>query len=222
MMKNITTTIALLLSTFGFSQYDIEIYRIKNDSVKSYVYNSLDEIIRNSRSCITDWSSGEGECKDRYGAYIIEKEGEKILEVYKNGNMRREVSIRKKVREGLTIIYHPISGIKFSELYYSAGKLWNVKYFDSNGEVISNGDFIDGTGILTFYRFSGTVAQELEYKKGQPNGSCTYYYSSKKVMESGSYKFGRPDGYWREYNTSGIEVQIAKMAMGLLVKTTQK
>ena len=221
-MKNIITVIALLFSSIAFSQYDIEVYRIKNDSVKSYVYNSLNEIIRNSRSCITDWASGEGSCNDRYGTYTIEKEGENKLEVYKNGNMRREVSIKKKVREGLTIIYNPTTGSKFAEMFYSAGKLWNVKYFDVKGELVNNGDFLDGTGILKIYRFTGTVCQEIEYKSGQPNGSCTYYYSLKKIMASGSYRFGRPDGYWREYNVNGIEVQVTKMAMGLLVKTTQK
>lgn len=221
-MKGFLFGIGVFVSSLLNGQYDIEIYKLKNDSVKHFVYSSPSEMLVNSRSCITDWKTGVGECKDKYGGYEISKEGENIIEIYKSGITRREINIKDKVKKGKTIVYHPKTGDKFAELYYDSGKLWNVKYFNDKGVELNNGGFTDGEGILKIYRFTNTVSQEIEYTKGQPFGSTTYYYSTGKIMASGSYKYGRPDGYWREYDTTGKEVQLTKMSMGLLVKTESK
>jgi len=100
--------------------------------------------------------------------------------------------------------------------------LYNAKYYDNEGKLRNNGDFLDGNGNLNFYRFSGSIAKVVEFKDGQASGTCSYYYSNGNVLATGTYKFGRPDGYWREYNQTGKEVQITKMAMGLVVKTETK
>lgn len=221
-MKNLLTVISVFVLSIVNGQYDIEVYKLKNDSVKHFVYSSFDEMLVNSRSCITDWSTGEGECKDKFGTYNISRQGESFIEVYKSGVTRREINIEDKVKKGKTLVYHPTTGAKFAEFYYDSGKLWNVKYFDSKGAIVNNGGFLNGEGILKIYRFSGSVSQEIEYAKGQPNGSSTYYYSTGRIMASGSHKFGRPNGYWREYNTTGKEVQLTKMSMGLLIKTESK
>lgn len=224
-MVNLKSILLIGLSVItiqGFAQYEIEDYKIKNDTVKAIVYSQESEWLYNSRACITDWESGEGECTDNYGKYQISVEHKRQLEVYKNGNVRREVTIKKKVVYGPMLMYHPVTGKLFAKFIFDKGKLFNAKFFDSEGKERDNGGFQDGTGNLNFYRFTGSIAKVVEFKEGQANGICSYYYSNGNVLATGTYKFGRPDGYWREYNRTGKEVQITKMAMGLVVKTETK
>lgn len=221
-MNKVLLMFLTLAGTTVFGQFEIENYKIKNDSVKATIYSNEKEWVYNGKACITDWKSGEGECTDKYGKYQITVEGEKQLEVYKNGNVRREITTKKKVIYGPMIIYNPKTGKLFAKFFFDKGKLYNAKFFDENGKERDNGGFIDGNGNLNFYRFTGTVSKVVEFKEGQANGTCSYYYSNGNVLANGTYKFGRPDGYWREYNKTGKEVQITKMAMGLVVKTESK
>lgn len=221
-MKAILGIIISIYSLNISAQFEIENYKIKNDLVKSLVYSTEEEWIYNRKACITDWKSGEGECSDNYGKYQITVEGKKQLEIYKNGQPRREITYVDKVIAGPVIIYNPKNGKIFAKFYFEKGKLHNASFFSNNGELMDNGGFKDGSGNLTFYRFTGSKMKVVEFKNGQANGSCSYYYSSGNVLATGSYKYGRPDGYWREYNQTGKEVQITKMAMGLVVKTESK
>ncbi len=177
------------------------------------------------QSCPNDWGiykTGEGGCSDEYGKYQVSMEGEKQLEVYKNGNVRREITIKKNFVYGPMIIYNPKNGKLFAKFIFDKGKLYNAFFYDENGKEINNGGFKNGNGNLNFYRFSGSIAKVVEFKEGQANDTCSYYYSNGNVLATGTYKFGRPNGYWREYNQSGKEVQITKMAMGLVVTTESK
>lgn len=214
----------LLLSSANLlkAQYKFENYRIQNDTVKSIVFSIEKEWLYNHKACITDWKSNEGECTDQYGKYSITKEGNSYLEVYKNGNVRREIKMNNKVVDGAMLVYNPKTGKLFAKFVYDEGKLFNVSYYNELGAEIDNGGFKDGNGILNFYRFTGSLSKVIEFNDGQPNGVASYYYSSGTVLATGAYKFGRPDGYWREYGRTGKEVQITKMAMGVLVKTESK
>ena len=211
-----------LLPLLAVGQYDFEDYKFQNDSIMEYVYRSPNNMVYNDRACITDVKTQEGECKDMYGKYTITREQDKLIEVYKNGTMRREVQFDQKVRTGLTTIYHPIIGYKFAEFNYKEGKLWNVTYFNQDGVVLDNGGFKDGAGNLNYFRFTGELQKTVAYQNGVASGNCSYYYADGKIMATGSYKYGRPDGWWREFNREGKEVQLTKMAMGILVKTEHK
>lgn len=221
-MKSLFTCFLLSFSFSSFGQFELENYKIKNDQVKSLVYSIEEEWIYNSKACITDWKTGEGECSDNYGKYQIAVEGEKKLEVYKNGSPRREITFDKKVISGPVIIYNPKNGKRFAQFTYQGGKLFNASFYNEKGEELNNGGFKDGSGNLTYYRFTGSKLKVVAFKDGQASGICSYYYSNGNVLATGSYKFGRPNGYWREYNQTGKEVQITKMAMGLVVKTESK
>lgn len=222
MIRNLHLAFCVIVSINTYAQFEIEDYKIKNDLVKSLVFSTEEEWVYNSKACITDWQSGEGECTDNYGKYQITVEGSKKLEVYKNGQPRREITFEKKVINGPIIIYNPKTGKTFAKLVFKTGKLFNASFFNDKGQELDNGGFKDGSGNLNFYRFTGSKLKVVEFKDGQPNGICSYYYSNGSVLATGTYKFGRPDGYWREYNQTGKEVQITKMAMGLVMKTESK
>lgn len=222
-MKSVAIVLLLLTSTTLLkAQFKFENYRIQNDTVKSIVFSIENEWLYNHKACITDWKTNEGECTDQYGKYSITKEGDRYLEVYKNGNVRREIKMNGKVIDGAMLVYNPKTGKLFAKFIYDQGKLFNVFYFNEDGSDITNGGFKDGDGILNFYRFTGSLAKVIEFGSGQPDGVASYYYSSGTILATGVYKYGRPDGYWREYSRAGKEVQITKMAMGVLVKTESK
>jgi antitoxin component YwqK of YwqJK toxin-antitoxin module len=82
------------------------------------------------------------------------------------------------------------------------------KYFYSNGNLKSEGDYINGTknGIWTFYYSDGKKQQVGKYKNEIPTGEWKWYYPNGNIRKIEYYKNGKLEGSQIEYDEQGNEI----------------
>ena len=121
---------------------------------------------------------------------------------------------------------------------YSEG---DHKEFYKSGQVFVEGEFAKGlaTGKWTFYHPNGTVAKELKYINGHPDGEVQifgkegkllaeraykegvregkwtiYGKEDKQILREENYREGKPDGEWKIWYSNGQLRQLANFAAG--------
>ena len=126
---------------------------------------------------LNDKRNGKGkEIKDTYNSHS-EFEGEFI-------NGKRWNGIGKKHK------FDHIC-INFMEYELKNGKLWNLKEYDKNNNIIN--ELIDGNGFIKKFNRFGKIKYEGEYLNGIKNGKWKEYDCGKLEYE-GEYLNGEKNG----------------------------
>lgn len=123
---------------------------------------------------------------------------------YEDGQMRKIENFRNGKLDGLT------------------------KEFDTNGNTIAKGHYIDGyedgfwiyitnnyrreghfsygrkTGEWNYFYDDGTLRFTGEFLDDYPDGRHFYYWDNGRVKEERNYIVGTPDGVWRRYTPEGL------------------
>lgn len=125
-------------------------------------------------------------------------------EFYDNGALKAEGSYSKGLKTGTWKFYHPNGKLEQSGKYDAKGKLtgqW-VWYYPS-GEILREENYLNGLsdGLMTEYDEEGNIIAEGEYIEGLEEGPWIYQYGD--LREEGEYSYGYRNGYWKDYDTTG-------------------
>ncbi len=104
-----------------------------------------------------------------------------VKEYFDNHHLKSEISVRGKVRQGITKNYNK-SGNLISEVNYSNNKL---------------------DGLSTNYYASGKVHSTIMYKNSEKNGESIWYYEDGKVFRVTPFTDGKIDGIQKFYFEDG-------------------
>jgi len=86
---------------------------------------------------------------------------------YPNSNLLAKLKYEKGKLHGISYFYYNDASLKHV-VEYNRGKLWNVQaYFDQNGNILDQGDFCDGTGLLYVYAANGNLISRKWYREGK-------------------------------------------------------
>jgi uncharacterized protein len=86
---------------------------------------------------------------------------------------------------------------------YAADKVKDYKYFDEQGNVISEGKESKGILKMTSKRPDGTLIGVGDYKKGLLNGEWKFYDENESLDAVNNYKEGKLNGQYIEYHING-------------------
>jgi len=200
--------IILLIIDFTYSYCQFPDYQIQNDSIINYLGKHHDEWINARFNCLTEDKHPElSYCSDWNGDFVIKTDSNKIVSTYKIGRIKEESQVTNGKLNGITKMYYFDTGLIFSEIEYKNGLIWNAKFYNKVGALLTQGSFKDGTGLLKYYRQSGSICMISNYKNGILDGKLQYLYSNGKIMVSGQCVTGQMKGTWSEYNINGLEVK---------------
>ncbi|MGK7390715.1 MAG: toxin-antitoxin system YwqK family antitoxin [Candidatus Cyclobacteriaceae bacterium M2_1C_046] len=78
------------------------------------------------------------------------------------------------------------------------------KYYYENGNIMSEGNLIDGklNGTWKYYDEAGNLSLAGDFKDDVEEGEWTWY-ANNKITKKGSYKNGIPDGVWLKFYDNG-------------------
>ncbi len=81
------------------------------------------------------------------------------------------------------------------------------KEYYSSGQLYVEGEFDKGkaAGTWTYYHANGTVAKEVTYKQGKPDGELLIYSEEGKLVAKREYTLGRRAGTWDTYTSDGTQ-----------------
>lgn len=86
---------------------------------------------------------------------------------YPNGNVMAVIAYYKHKLDGVSMFYYNDGTLKHC-LEYVEGRLWNVNaYYDQNGNILDQGDFCNGTGMVNVYATNGKIIKTKWYKNGR-------------------------------------------------------
>jgi antitoxin component YwqK of YwqJK toxin-antitoxin module len=125
-------------------------------------------------------------------------------EFYNNGVLRGEGVYEKGVKVGVWKYYHPNGQLEQTGEFDKKGRLkgtW-VWYYPS-GKVLREENYRSGLldGLMTEYDEAGNIIAEGEYIEGLEEGPWVYQYGD--FREEGSYSYGYRNGYWKSFDSSG-------------------
>ena len=128
-----------------------------------------------------------------------------VKEYFANHQLKSEISVRGKMREGITKNYNK-SGNLISEVNYSNNKLdgLSTNYYAS-GKVHSTIMYKNGVknGETVWYYESGKVFRVTPFTDGEINGIQKFYFEDGKPMAEVPYKNGQPGIGTKEYSKEG-------------------
>ena len=92
---------------------------------------------------------------------------------------------------------YSIKGKIKSEKEYLNRKLWNMKQYDKNNNLIN--EIKEGKGLIKAYYTDGTIKSEIEFSDGEMNGKIKRYYNTGQLRSEEDYKNGKRNGKTRVY-----------------------
>ena len=111
--------------------------------------------------------------------------------------------------------------IKYTKkIFFASGKIsyesiendtliFQTKWYDSKGNSLDNGTYLNGNGIMKSYN-DDTLEAEVAYKDYLRDGLAVFYYSNGNKKHSVFYKNDKIDGDWYNYNIDGSLNYIGK------------
>ncbi|TBW26794.1 toxin-antitoxin system YwqK family antitoxin [Gramella sp. KN1008] len=87
----------------------------------------------------------------------------------------------------------------------SGGRTGVWKYYDDNGILTENGNYIDDkpNGLVTLYFNSGKKDSEVNYVNGKMQGYAVFYFPNGQIQNHGLYENDLKQGVWKEYYIDG-------------------
>ena len=204
--------------------------------INSFIYQNdslLAEGMTDSSSLLEgEWiyyfSNGEIQAKGKYNKSV--KTGEwKYFHL--NGELEQIGTYKNGVPQGEWNWYFDNKELKRKEFYRKGKEDGESVEFDSIGNIITKGEFIDGiqdgnwyynvgdhtevgeyadgekTGVWEFHHIidegEKTLAFKGEYINGIALGKHRYYYPSGRIKEEGKYESGMKEGEWKKFNEQG-------------------
>ena len=137
---------------------------------------------------------------------------------YQNGQSWREEIYRKGKEDGLMVEYDSIGNIIHSGEYIDGLK--NGMWFYHVNDHKEEGEYIEGEkhGKWKFTYDNGRKNFEGEYLGGIPVGKHVWYYGNGLKKLEGKYQDGEKQGDWKQYNELGEVKNIIRYDMGIAVK----
>lgn len=145
-----------------------------------------------------------------------------FYELHDNGDTSRTGYLKKGKLNGIETTYSS-QGKLYSRTTYKKGKIKFYQFFDSLGQLISEGKkeyvvfdefgykYYQGKfkgkkgrhGLWKYYYKNGNTSKELNYIKGKLEGAASWYYESGELESKGTYKNDELDGVYTEYFENG-------------------
>lgn len=141
---------------------------------------------------------------EQSGNYNEKGEAEnKWVWYYNSGELMREETYRKGVRDGLLTEFDQNEKV-IAQGDFIDGKeegFWRV----ITNDFVEEGDFVEGMrqGKWKHFYADGGLAFEGQFIENQPNGKHIFYYPNGKKSEEGSYLMGRKNGEWKKWDEDG-------------------
>ncbi|MDD5570141.1 MAG: toxin-antitoxin system YwqK family antitoxin [Bacteroidales bacterium] len=139
-------------------------------------------------------------------------------EYYANGQVKKMITYRYNIPEGISREYSEDGKVTDSKIYKD-GKVIGVGIVPENGlkqgfwyeyyetgEKKGEGEYDMGkkSGIWKFYFKNGKTEQTGEYLRGgKPKGKWYWYYPSGNILREEIFEDGKAEGLMKEYNDSG-------------------
>lgn len=93
------------------------------------------------------------------------------------------------------------NAVTWEKLEYANGKLVKVHESRSTGGIPrKNTDFIDGSGVVTRYHYTGNKFSETTYKNGMKNGKVQIFDLGGNALGNGAFKNNAATGEWEVYS----------------------
>lgn len=97
--------------------------------------------------------------------YGVDELDSTYTEYYKSGALRSKRNFISGKEHGISLVYYE-NGEVSTKLDFTNGRLMNVKSYDHDGNLLSNGDFENGNGELIHYE-NGVKVSVCKYKNGR-------------------------------------------------------
>lgn len=174
---------------------------------------------------LTYFRNGQLSTKENFVEGILEGE---YISYYYNGKLEEEGSFKEGKKIGVWKSYYfeggpktiqefgedgketgletsyTEDGWKLSELVYKNGEIIAYKYFDKEGNVLSEDKRKGGDFYFKAYNEYGILIREGVYGKKDANGLWKYYYANSGVLkEEKSFKDGVSTGTYKKYFLNG-------------------
>lgn len=123
---------------------------------------------------------------------------------YATGQLLREEMFRRGKEDGEVIEYDSV-GNEVLKGFYIDG-LEDGTWFIEMGEYREEGEYIEGLRQgewRHYYTSNDELSFKGKYVEGLANGKHTYYYDTGKKMLEGRYQMGEKEGDWKRYNPDG-------------------
>ena len=176
-------------------------YIIKESNELFKIYNAFTDTL------IFEGNYLNGKGKEYYnggkllfeGEYLNGKRNGKGKEYNWFGELKFESEYLNGRRNGKNELYYH-DGKIFCEGEYLNNKMWNLKQYDRNGNLIN--ELINGKGYMKIYNMYFELIHEGEFLNGLKNGKGKEYYKNYKLKFEGDYLNGRR---WnvKEYDING-------------------
>lgn len=139
-------------------------------------------------------------------------------ENYLDGSIRYQGSFIEKDSVGIHRWFDSLGNVKTAKIFNETGILYaegiiekdgemkgEWKYFDSKGNVISKGGYVDNKkyGEWNFFYPSGNLQQAGSYNGGKKTGKWIWYYENGKTWREEQYILDLPEGRFVEYDIEG-------------------
>lgn len=138
---------------------------------------------------------------------------------YKSGNIEQEGKFRKGKLSGTWIWYYSDNDLHREESYFNGREEGMFTEFDEYGEVVAQGDYIDGYKDGRWFYKDGDLIKKGSYKDGLKDGMWNYYYLNGNILFTGNYIQGNPDGKHKFYHDNKILKKDTYYLMGRKEKT---
>lgn len=129
----------------------------------------------------------------------------KMLNYYKNGQLKTESYYKKGSPNGKSIGYYENGKIHYVLRFKNGQKEGEHVYYFENGNVASKVPFKNDKphGTCYFYYENGGVKEVGSFNNGLSTGTYKSYYADGKIQSKGEYKNGRESGVWYFYDIYG-------------------
>lgn len=123
---------------------------------------------------------------------------------YDNGNKLRTESYYNGLADGLMTEYDELGNILAQGEYIDG--LENDFWFYDYGDIKMEGDYVDGmrNGVWKHYYPDNSLSFEGKFIDDNPNGKHTWYWPNGNIKDEGYYVMGRKDGEWKKFNKEGV------------------
>ncbi len=185
------------------------------------------------------YETGELMVKGMFVNGIREKEW---LFYYKDGTLQQKGNYSAGKPQGLWKWWYPNKQLLREETFRKGKEDGEVIEYDSLGNVITHGEFVDGMregkwyynvndhteegefrdnerhGLWTYKYHDGKTAFSGEYMNGMPTGKHKYFHSNGQLHWVGKYRNGLKDGEWIKYTEEGVEEIVIEYKLGVEIK----
>jgi len=106
--------------------------------------------------------------------YVNNKLNGRQIYFHKNNGVRKIVNYRNDLVEGVAKNFF-INGLINYEVEFKKGLLWDINFIkDINGNILDQGDFKEGNGLVNVYYKNGNLKNQGLFKNGRAVGKWLY------------------------------------------------